>query len=939
MAVGPKPNLPPEAQPWARWVSDQLRDLGTETVSIRKTTVAQNKSVTSTMNMASFQRNLQDEIEQELEEHAERMDAAQEALDELNELDLPQLALDLEENAAMLEDLEQNVLPGLEAAVTAAQEEIDALDDVVAQHTLEFEALEQLPSELAALGNRLNDAEDELGDLDTALDVLNNTTLPGIVSDLQEQIDNIEVDGDGNTITTSTSAPPGTSGYSEGDQWRQVIGTGSSRRIVGEWYFSGTAWIQTTLDNDVIEQIDAAKVTTGYLNAARIEANSIVGEKIAADSITGNKILAGSITANDAIFANGAIVNADIANLNAAKINAGFLAAERIAGNSITAEKLLVGSGVNLIPGVGRWGDPSLTAADLGITHASVTHVPAESAMEFTGSAGTPIRSAFTLEAGITYHVSLEARNTLANTRFYLQFVNQSGQSGGSPYVFSQVLTGPANSWNTHTTTFTPTEAQAGAFWAQFYPNHNTGTQGGVHSLRNLSVRAMTGATLIENGAVTSDKVAANAITAGKINANAVTTAKIAAGAVNAAKIAAGAIIAEKIGANQITGEHIAANSITANDAVFATGAIQNADIGNLVADKITSGTLRAITIEGVNITGSTSVSTSGAFQITRDGAVVFEARPTGIRVGSNYSPNVSFDLGMDFYSDDPEGSKSELVVRRITGSTGQTLAFFGKSVGFDGKPLRPRDFHADQLSAYHLSARSIEVGEWGLYLYPPGMDNITGFGDPRTGSLRPPLGETAPARLSNVAIQSAPQVTALQASVTGVLDVGGTSATSGIRVTPAAGSGWAEVSGQEFSPGWFAAPSGITRTRTADFNIGTGTVTIPLTSSSNAHGWVAASGNGAVINQKGVYTIYAAVQFDGDSPGIWRNLNIAVNGTTVASAPSIASGSASRMANFTIAQQLNRGMVVTLTTNGGAASTGMRANSNVQLIIERTGV
>src|SRR5690606_3769128 len=61
------------------------------------------------------------------------------------------------------------------------------------------------------------------------------------------------------------------------------------------------------------------------------------------------------------------------------------------------------------------------------------------------------------------------------------------------------------------------------------------------------SFRAMAGGSLIVDGAISAEKVAANAISAEKIATNAVTTAKIAAGAVTADQIAANSIMAQKL--------------------------------------------------------------------------------------------------------------------------------------------------------------------------------------------------------------------------------------------------------------------------------------------------------------------------------------------------------------------------------------------------------
>jgi len=63
----------------------------------------------------------------------------------------------------------------------------------------------------------------------------------------------------------------------------------------------------------------------------------------------------------------------------------------------------------------------------------------------------------------------------------------------------------------------------------------------------SITVRKMNGGSLIVDGAITADKIAANAVTADKIEANAITAAKIAVGAVGADQIAANAITVKQL--------------------------------------------------------------------------------------------------------------------------------------------------------------------------------------------------------------------------------------------------------------------------------------------------------------------------------------------------------------------------------------------------------
>lgn len=80
-----------------------------------------------------------------------------------------------------------------------------------------------------------------------------------------------------NKTIFSTSPASGTVGYVAGDIWFQKNGT----LIIGQWEFT-TSWQQRTLDNAVIANLDAGKITTGFLDVVnRIKAGSIVVSKMA----------------------------------------------------------------------------------------------------------------------------------------------------------------------------------------------------------------------------------------------------------------------------------------------------------------------------------------------------------------------------------------------------------------------------------------------------------------------------------------------------------------------------------------------------------------------------------------------------------------------------------------------------------------------------------
>lgn len=123
----------------------------------------------------------------------------------------------------------------------------------------------------------------------------------------------------------------------------------------------------------------------------------------------------------------------------------------------------------------------------------------------------------------------------------------------------------------------------------------------------------------IANAAVTNAKIADVAITSAKIAYAAIGTAAIANLAVTTGKIANLAVGTTQISDAAITNAKIANLAVDsakiANAAIttakIADAAITNAKISNLDASKITTGILKAITIQGVTISGSTITSYS----------------------------------------------------------------------------------------------------------------------------------------------------------------------------------------------------------------------------------------------------------------------------------------------------------------------------------------
>jgi len=164
-----------------------------------------------------------------------------------------------------------------------------------------------------------------------------------------------------NKIYRQGTTPTGT--FSVGDLW---FDTANDNRI-SRW--DGSSWVQYGLGNLAIANLDAGKITTGFLAADRIEAASITGTKlvagtieavsIAAGTITGSKIAAGTITASNIAvatitadqIAGGTITAAEIAagTITAAEIEAGSITVDRLTAGTLTAFTLRTSSGARRV--------------------------------------------------------------------------------------------------------------------------------------------------------------------------------------------------------------------------------------------------------------------------------------------------------------------------------------------------------------------------------------------------------------------------------------------------------------------------------------------------------------------------------------------------------------------------------------------------------------
>lgn len=162
----------------------------------------------------------------------------------------------------------------------------------------------------------------------------------------------------GKSKVTYSLAAPGTTANNAGDIWWQYS-TGNI--ITGQWTgLGGTSWQANTVGNAVIANLDAGKITSGFIQAARINAGTITSTMIATTAldsrtITGSTIRTSAGTARVEMNTNGLFVynssGTAVVSLNAsgsASFNGDITAASFTSNKVITGANMVDGTITNL---------------------------------------------------------------------------------------------------------------------------------------------------------------------------------------------------------------------------------------------------------------------------------------------------------------------------------------------------------------------------------------------------------------------------------------------------------------------------------------------------------------------------------------------------------------------------------------------------------------
>ncbi|WP_342234659.1 host specificity factor TipJ family phage tail protein [Inquilinus sp. OTU3971] len=360
----------------------------------------------------------------------------------------------------------------------------------------------------------------------------------------------------------------------------QIIFSQSNGKL---YRWDGAAWTTAVPSTDLTGQITSTQITDNAISTPKLAAGAVTAGILAANAVTAGKIAADAVTAGT--------------------IAAAAISAREIAAGAVSATKLSIGSWDNLV------NDPEFTfgGADWNLGNWSIIDTP------YSGSASSKVATVagstanqhiasamIEVSPGDQYYVEADAISTSdANGAFalYAFFYDKNGTNLGLAPTYSgdAALFGPQTAWVKRKGVFTmPANVRSMRVAPLVY---GIASPAGSWRLSKLYVRKLTGTVLIEDGAITADKLVANAVTAGKVAADAITTRELAAGSVTAANISALAVISDKIAASAITADKIATNAVTADK--ITAGSITTAKLatGAVTADTIAANAITTVKI------------------------------------------------------------------------------------------------------------------------------------------------------------------------------------------------------------------------------------------------------------------------------------------------------------------------------------------------------
>lgn len=399
-------------------------------------------------------------------------------------------------------------------------------------------------------------------------------------------------------ITRSTSNPPAQYSGRVDDLWWVLSSLGSGGRVLSQWRWNSNVWVSEQVGGEVIANLDAAKISTGYLGANRIEAGSITGKKLLI-GMGGDRVANGT-------FADG------------------------MKGWSVTTPG-------SLVEGAGESGSNAIV-------------IPKDaSSLNYVGinSDQWPVPG----PGKVLISVRVKADKAVTSAGQVNIYLRSIAKGGALTYSMHEMPPIPANTWVTVSALLdvaaVAVECNAQVSMRPSFPAGNT------LYVSSVSARDAIGSTLIEDGAITTGKLLAGAVTAPKITFTEELSGEVANFMSTESKklvVSEEAILnhATLIGQTVVDDINVQGKLIGTDGVFTGTVDFENINVtGEILGDMISGEHIYGTIVEG----GEIITTDAGAGQVTlSDTAYTSSSEGTsgpGIRIDPQDSSRVTFPPGI----------------------------------------------------------------------------------------------------------------------------------------------------------------------------------------------------------------------------------------------------------------------------------------------------
>ena len=299
--------------------------------------------------------------------------------------------------------------------------------------------------------------------------------------------------GKNKRVDSINNPPANTTGYIAGDHWLKWSNLGTTGVLLQSWTVKNGAWVLDSMDPTYLPKVDIGQGTFGSLNGDRLIANTVSAEKILIGSF--DNVIA------DPLFTN-------------------------------NAEDWLVGTNsiYTFDPTGGRGGISSIKITPNGATSGKYSkRVPAE--------------------AGDSFRVTVWVKSNVVIPKYMVYTYANRIAVGSTGVSNAEMLVRnaediPANTWYLLEGNYTVPENTSNIGFGPFV---NSNFSGNSVWFSEMSAIRMSGATLIENGAITTEKIKAGSITAESGIIASLDAGKIVTGSMHGKYIEAGTLLASKL--------------------------------------------------------------------------------------------------------------------------------------------------------------------------------------------------------------------------------------------------------------------------------------------------------------------------------------------------------------------------------------------------------